>query len=138
MRLHFPLAMSLCKVHSKSVRENHSPSASSAFNSRNFSSTGGGKEDSGGSAILVGRDCSKGSEIKRKKFTTSSGRGNSCSTVFTCSTLERSSEEYARESRDKFWQATQRSTGLQLHFLHGKIIWPCSLLSFQFLEFWSK
>lgn len=49
----------------------------------------------------MGRDCSKGSAGKGKKFTTSSGRGNSCSTLFTCSALERSSEEYARESRDK-------------------------------------
>ena len=80
----------------------HSPSASSAFNSRSFSSTGGGKEDSGGSAILVGRDCSKGSAIKRRKFTTWSGRGNSCSTVFTCST--RAIERGIRQRVT--WQAT--------------------------------
>jgi len=38
-----------------------SPSANSVFNSRSFSRIGDGSEDSGGSAILVGRECSNGS-----------------------------------------------------------------------------
>ena len=58
----------------------HSPSASSVFNSRSFSRIAGGREDSGGSAILLGRECSSGSAKKRRNFPAWSGRGKLRST----------------------------------------------------------
>lgn len=58
----------------------HPPSASSVFNSRSFSRIAGGREDSGGSAILLGRECSSGSAKKRRNFPAWSGRGKLRST----------------------------------------------------------
>lgn len=54
----------------------HSPSASSVFNSRSFSRTAGGRDDSGGSAILVGLDRGIGSAKKSGKFRHSLGEAN--------------------------------------------------------------
>ena len=56
--------------------QSHSPSASSVFNSRSFSRTAGGREDSGGSAILVGLDRGNGSVKKSGKFRHSVGEAN--------------------------------------------------------------
>lgn len=56
--------------------QSHSPSASSVFNSRSFSRTAGGREDSGGSAILVGLDRGNGSAKKSGKFRHSVGEAN--------------------------------------------------------------